>query len=529
MRTAFDPDEVSDRDVVPRTPTLAGSTTSLDDSLLQSPYSTRFLSASTSPPTKRSSYPGSRVALESNCKAWWGEGISTDSSNWRASLDLRPLEQLPGHPSREEARPLKSSPSQSDETASITPAPTPNCGRSVSGAKGSPPPDADAEELDAGHDVESHSLCYPRFQRVGTPLVELSQQSISSLPDLSMSPAGQPPLMERGSSEANREDAPSNPPVLRLSITHQSVDSEPLYPPSIDLSPLMNISLDNSSMVAHCDQNSLAPPCASMTQTQCGRSALREAGIAHGSPRALATSPPIENVPNQSHNDGFFQKLIRKTFSLSSFSVSTTGSNSLLTRPTAPIRNQKSQRSWPTRHSTMPSLVQAMTPSSSQEPSAPKQSRWALIQRFVAKPSSAAKAAGANITRRTRAQPRPGGIDHTRRHTIISGHSSSVSFFGDPMVRIDPFARSGGLGATVSPPMPVHPSLYGTGLCVTVDMIRIYSAFMLEKHGTYLGAGESTKHKFIVQVFTLLICHSVWPAQVRRYRLTLPRRLIINP
>ncbi|CAE6429384.1 unnamed protein product [Rhizoctonia solani] len=445
MGTTFDPDEVSDREVLPRTPTLAGSTSSLDDSLLQSPHSTRFLSASASSPTKRLSSPSSRTALEGNCMAWWGERISTDSSNWRASLDLRPLESLSvGLSSHEAVGPLKSR-SQSDETASITPAPTPNCGRSVSEAKGSPPPNA--EELDAEQDVESP--CYPHFQKGALASVGLSQSSISSLPILSS--VGQPQVTETKTDRTNGDGAPPNPLVTCLSVAHQSVDSEPLYPPSIALSPLLNNSLANSSMLAHCDQSSLAPPCASMTQTQSGRSALREAGIAHGSPRALAPSLAIENVPNRSHNESFFQRLMRKTFPMSAFATSTRGSNSLPTRSATSIGNQKSQRSRPTRHNTMPARIRATAPPSSQEPSTLKKSRWALIQRFVAKPSTAAKAAGANVMNQPRTQPRTGGVGYTRRHPVISGHSSVVSFFGDPLVRVDPFARSGGLGATVSP------------------------------------------------------------------------------
>ncbi|KEP55707.1 hypothetical protein V565_001630 [Rhizoctonia solani 123E] len=334
------------------------------------------------------------------------------------SLDLRPLESLSVGPLSQESVELLKSRSQSDETASITPAPTPNCGRSVSGAKGSPPPNA--EELDAEQDVESS--CYPHFQKGALASVGLSQSSISSLPILSS--VGQPEVRERKTDKTNGDEAPLSPLVTRLPVVHPSVDSEPF---------------------------SLAPPCVSMTQTQSGRSALREAGIAHGSPRALAPSHAIENVPNRSHDGSFFQRLMRKTFPMSSFATSTRGSNSLPTRSATSIGNQKSQRSQPTRHNTMPSRIRAAAPSSSQEPSTLKKSRWALIQRFVAKPSTAAKAAGANITHQLRTQPRTGGVGNTRRHPVISGHSSVVSFFGDPLVRVDPFARSGGLGATVSP------------------------------------------------------------------------------
>ncbi|CAE6524123.1 unnamed protein product [Rhizoctonia solani] len=416
MGTPFDPDGASDRDpeVLPRTPTLAGSTSSLDDSLLQSPHSTRFLSAPPPCPVKRSSFPASRTPLEGNCKAWWGERISTDSSNWRASLDLRPLESLSGNPlSHETAGPLKSA-SQLDQVASITPVPTPNCGHSVSGAKGGPPPDA--EELNTQKDAEPESSCYSCFEQGAIASAGLSESSISSLPFLGTSSIGQPQIRERNASEMNEHRLSPN-----LRLPSLSVDSEILYAPSIALSPHLNISRANTSMLAHCDQSTLAPPCISMTQTQCGRSALREAGIAHGSPRALAPSFPIENLPNRSHNGGFFQRLMRKTFSLSSFTPSTKGSNLPPTRSTTLIGNQKSQRSRPTRHNTMPSLGRAKAPSGSQEPSTPKKSRWALIQRFVAKPGTAAKAAGASVTRRAHPpllHPRP-VVLNSREDTLL--------------------------------------------------------------------------------------------------------------
>ncbi|CAE6485534.1 unnamed protein product, partial [Rhizoctonia solani] len=322
QNTNFDPDGASDRDVLPRTPTLAGSTSSLDDSLLQSPFSTRFLGASVPSPTKRFSYPGPRIPLEGSCRAWWGERMSTDSSDWRASLDLRPHGPVSGGISSHAGpEPLKSSPSQSDETASATPAPTPSCGRSVSGAKvcqiprnsqpdsvscmlvqGSSPLDANTEDLGVERDAVSESSCSSRFQRVDAAPAGFSRSSVSPFPALGMNAASQQQLATRGANSMNTNAASPHTSAPCLSIVHQSAESEPLCTPSIGLSPQLNISHANSSVLAHCDQSSLAPPCVNMTQTQCGRSALRDAGIAHGSPKALAPSLPMENVPDQSHN-----------------------------------------------------------------------------------------------------------------------------------------------------------------------------------------------------------------------------------
>ncbi|KAJ1308452.1 hypothetical protein OPQ81_004156 [Rhizoctonia solani] len=430
MNTTFDPDEVSDREALPRTPTLEGSTSSLDDSLLQSPYSTRFLGAPISP-TKRSCYPDSRIALEGNCKTWRGERIFTDS-NWRGPIDLHPHGQVRrGLSSCERLELLKDNLPQSNETASNTPAPTPSCRPGVSGAKGSSPPNVDAKEPNVERDAESKASNDSRFQQVArTPSTELSCRSISPLPVLDVSSPGQLQFVEKA--QATNPDAAPDPPIPHLSIVHQPTDSEPLYAPSVRLSQHVDISRPNSSILAHCDQGSLAPPCPRMTQTQCGRSALREAGIAHGSPRALAPSIPIENVPNRSRSGNFLQRLVRKTFSKSSPATRKTSLEPALSRSGALVGNQRSYCSWPTRHTTNPLFAQTEISSSSQTP-------------------TAVKAAGTNITGRVYTQPTPGGVDYTRRHTVISGHSSLVSFFGDPLVRIDPFARSGGLGATVSP------------------------------------------------------------------------------
>ncbi|GAB1523618.1 Exocyst complex component 5 [Rhizoctonia solani] len=418
----FDPDEVSDREVFPRTPTLAGSTSSLNDSLLQSPY----------------------IALEGNCRAWWGDRTSMDSSNWRTSLDLRAREHaFRGLASCESLGPLKNSP-QSDETVSITPAPTP--GRcSVSGAKISPLPHAD---------VGPRSSCGPLaqpIQLVDTSISGLLRPSVPPSPESNASVARQLQLATRTadllSGEIDGNITFDSPLIPRLSVD-QFTDTDPLYLHSIGLSPHLNVSQTNSSMVVHCDQSSLAPPCVSMAQTQSGRSALREAGIAHGSPRALAPSLPVENVSTRSGSSNFFQRFVRKTFSKSSLAVPTMGSQSLSARSSA--SSQKSQRS---ALDTTYSFGQPET-SNSGSSATPKRSRWALLQRFVAKPSTAAKASGADTTRRPRNQLKQRNIDHTRRHTFLTVNSSAVSFFGDPLARIDPFARSDGLGATVSPIEP---------------------------------------------------------------------------
>jgi hypothetical protein len=302
--------------------------------------------------------------------------------------------------------------------------------------QGSPPPDTNAEELDVQPDTAPGSSCSPLAQWGHTSPARASRRSTPPLPEFNAGLARQIQLTVKTTGildgELDANSTVSDSLIPRLSVDEFN-SAEPLYTHSIDLSPHLNASHTNSSMLAHCDQSSLAPPCVSMTQTQCGRSALREAGIAHGSPKALAPSPPMENVSGHPHNNNFFQRLVRKTFSKSSSAILSTGSRSLPAYSTLPIGNQRSQRS------------------SNEAPSTPKRSRWALLQRFVAKPTSAAKAAGADTTRRSRNQTTLGGMDQTRRHTFMNVNSSSVSFFGDPLARIDPFARSDGIGATVSP------------------------------------------------------------------------------
>ncbi|QRW15861.1 hypothetical protein RhiXN_03862 [Rhizoctonia solani] len=324
-----------------------------------------------------------------------------DSSNWRTSLDLRAREHaFRGLASCESLGPLKNSP-QSDETVSITPAPTP--GRcSVSGAKISPLPHAD---------VGPRSSCGPLAQPI-----QLVDTSISGLLRPSV-----PPSPESNASVARQlQLATRTADLLSGEIDGNITFDSPLIP---RLSPHLNVSQTNSSMVVHCDQSSLAPPCVSMAQTQSGRSALREAGIAHGSPRALAPSLPVENVSTRSGSIAFCA-LFSKQPEISTLSADTTYS-----------------------------FGQPET-SNSGSSATPKRSRWALLQRFVAKPSTAAKASGADTTRRPRNQLKQRNIDHTRRHTFLTVNSSAVSFFGDPLARIDPFARSDGLGATVSPIEP---------------------------------------------------------------------------
>ncbi|KAG8690160.1 hypothetical protein FRC09_012103 [Ceratobasidium sp. 395] len=66
----------------------------------------------------------------------------------------------------------------------------------------------------------------------------------------------------------------------------------------------------------------------------------------------------------------------------------------------------------------------------------PKRSRWSVVQRFIAKPGPAARA--------TVSTP------PSRPYLMTPGRLSSVSFLGDAMTRVDPFARPDGLGATVS-------------------------------------------------------------------------------
>jgi hypothetical protein len=266
------------------------------------------------------------------------------------------------------------------------------------------------------------------------------------------------------SAEMNRGVMRHSSPTLRLSVPHQNPASSLPYVHLETDSPRFISSCTSISMLAHCNQNSLAPPCESLTQTQCGRAALRQAGIAHGSMRALAPSLPIENIPNRPSSDNFLRRLVRRTLSKSSLTTPVTpGSRSDASG--GEIRTPR--RSKPTRRSMVFTLIRPGTvPENESSPTPPKPSRWTLIQRYVAKPSAAAKAAGTGVAPRTRTRINPSVDSPTRSEgTFTSGRSSTLSFFGDPMTRTDPFARPGGLGATVSAssaPRP-HRSNFGAG------------------------------------------------------------------
>ncbi|KAG9088394.1 hypothetical protein FS749_002195 [Ceratobasidium sp. UAMH 11750] len=194
-------------------------------------------------------------------------------------------------------------------------------------------------------------------------------------------------------------------------------------------------------MLAHCDQHSLFPPSEALTQTQCGRLALQEAGVPHGSSKALAPSMPLENVSPKDarrQTSQFFQRLVRKTFSRSQATpLQAPATPHSPPRDALTIRTRLPARPRTARYSMSFSSAQTEVPppQKKDDPDPPKKSRWAIVQRFIARPGAAAKAAsGANAP----AQPA-----HDRR-------LSSVSFLGDATTRVDPFARTGGLGATVS-------------------------------------------------------------------------------
>ncbi|QRW01620.1 hypothetical protein RhiLY_00617 [Ceratobasidium sp. AG-Ba] len=100
----------------------------------------------------------------------------------------------------------------------------------------------------------------------------------------------------------------------------------PCRDPAVELSNscsnLNNFSWPQSSMLAHCEQHSLFPPSEALTQTYPGRLTLREAGIPYSSPKALAPSMPVENIPSSNDNirqrtSMFFQRLVHKTFARS--------------------------------------------------------------------------------------------------------------------------------------------------------------------------------------------------------------------
>lgn len=463
--SASDPGEISDVEI-PQTPTLTGSksTLSLGDSPLQSPSSIVFPNASRSSPARPLADSSSRTTLKGSCKAWWGRRTSADSSNSTSPLDLRPCEPLfsqpPSHSTDESTEGRRLRP---DRTVS-TPTAPPNYHDDISKSKKTIPFDAGTEELNAGFQtvIGPSYLAMPDPRQIGhsTSREELSQPLTPPRLDPGLSLA-QPSLSDSvnvapSSTEAGvaGEICSSSLPVPLLSVPQE--DQAPDLDESrveTSISSLLDLTHDDSSMLAHCDQNSLAPPCESLTQTQCGRTTLRQAGIAHGSARALAPSLPVENVPARLHNCGFLQRLVRKTFTKS---PSTTSSSS--SRPSAlsldlPSRgNWELPRSRTVRHSMAPVFAQTEPALESQAPPV-KRSRWAIIQRFVAKPSNAAKAAQVKISRRTHSRF-SSSIDSTARsgrtQPLTSGRSSSLSFFGDPRALVDPFARTGGLGATVS-------------------------------------------------------------------------------
>jgi hypothetical protein len=187
-----------------------------------------------------------------------------------------------------------------------------------------------------------------------------------------------------------------------------------------------------SSMLAHCDQNSSSHPCEPSAHL-----GLRQAVI----PRSRLEVPlpplPLEKAPlkrPQSSSPKLFQRLVRKTFgkplpALPHASVSSTDSTARASRCSIYFSFARTEPILPERNGSL---------------DLPKKSRWRIAQRFISKPSAAARAAALDVNADASLS-----VAHDRS-SLPSGHSSTVSFFGDATTRVDPFARASGLGAVVS-------------------------------------------------------------------------------
>ncbi|KAG8747425.1 hypothetical protein FRC10_001096 [Ceratobasidium sp. 414] len=457
--------ETSD-ETITRTPVLTASSSSSGDSPLASPLSAYFSGAPDSPLPKRPAFSGeTHVYFEEHPEAWWSRRASVDSSSSTNPLDFRPHGLL--KPRMVRRRPVY-------YYYLLIIGLTPEKPRDTLGAAHSAP------DLQFGKHVNFHSEGSVdqenkvRLLASETRAPQLTHsQSISSLsstreatselpPPAQATPTGAPNELSladnlpAGSFGLRRPS--SNPcftkrPSLDVNVTPPSPEdmhrtrrsSLPVFnrvalrqAPFAELSRagvdpyacLNDTSRPESSVLAHCGQHSLCPPSETLTQTQCGRLALREAGVPHGSPKALAPSRPLENVPPRGprrQTSQFFQRLVHKTFARSQTAPATPRDDPAI-RTWIPARPRAARYSM--------SFSFARTDASlpkKDNPNPPKKSRWAVVQRFIAKPGPAAKAAS-----NAPVQPR-----HIRR-------LSSVSFLGDAMARVDPFARTGGLGATVS-------------------------------------------------------------------------------
>ncbi|QRV87453.1 hypothetical protein RhiJN_15471 [Ceratobasidium sp. AG-Ba] len=440
------------------TPVLTYSSSSLSESPLVSPSSARFTCAPDLPLSNRPlSCDEARVYFEDHSEAWWTPRASIDSTDF-AATESRPH----GLPKRQLS---------DDILGAAQPAHDLHFGKYVNTA---------SERLSAlALDQGSH--------RISSPLIQdVDLESPSSTPDSAVVPTEPGRAGEASrpfelilsdsisylaqNSILNVNVIPPSPEEMYRSNTRCSSfpgfnRPAPYRDPAVELSNscsnLNNSSWPQSSMLAHCEQHSLFPPSEAMTQTYPGRLTLREAGIPYSSPKALAPPMPVENIPSNNNNirqrtSMFFQRLVHKTFSRSQptkpkgpsppqFPPQFPPHDGPATEPRVPGRSRTSRCSI--------SLPFTRTESSLTKkdiPDPPKRSRWRMVHRFIAKPGTVAKATVPDASLNQ-------SLAVLRRH-------SSVSFLGDAMTRVDPFARPGGLGARMSTPASPdgHPGPHGT-------------------------------------------------------------------
>ncbi|KAG9122997.1 hypothetical protein FRC07_000383 [Ceratobasidium sp. 392] len=448
-------------------PMLTGSSSSFDDSPLVSPFSAHFSCSSNAPPSKQPAYEPP-VCYEEHPEAWWSRRGSVDSSGSAPNpLDFRPHGLLK---LRAPCDILGAARGDYANTRSEGLMPTravdqANKVRSLVSETYAPQLTLAQQSILSQSSVQEADSELPSTSTQATPASALNVPSPADT-ELGRSFESLPPSSDSCLAEPLAVDVnviPPSPEEMHRNTTRRSSfpafgRTRPHQDPAIDSYSCLNGSSRPQSSVLACDQHSLFPPSESLAQTHSGRLRLRDAGIPHGSSKALAPSMPLENVAPKDirrQTSQFFQRLVRRTFarpqaiappaSVPSRPPQGDGAAAATRVPSRPRAARYSMSFSFSR--TEPSL-----PKKEEEDSnPPKQSRWKVIQRFIAKPGAAAKAAAFDA-----------GLAPPSRPYLTSARLSSVSFFGDAMARVDPFARPNGLGATVSDSIPVGQLGYPT-------------------------------------------------------------------
>lgn len=469
-RQRLTPNDLHDRDS-PRTPTLSASNSnsSLPDLLTPSPSSNHFPDIP--------SRPLSQTSASETCKSWWGTVGSQTSNSTLAQHEpssqpsvikvhcLFPVHANLCAQSREPAKPLTNGLLRPDN-ATLTPTASPKCSvaadvlckvRSVFGCRPLGYNSVIQESLLFDVTTEEPSAEFQPAPRPSNPLSRLSQQQFvypvitkdHSSPDFNHFLARPPIPGTRSTSAIHRG---YNSSTSQRKSSHNPASS--LFSAQAEMGPPhhMNASLRSSRSMAHCNQRSLVPPSEVLTQTHCGRTALRQAGIAHGSPRALAPPLPVENVPSRHRTESLFHRLALNPFSKSSPGTPAASSSRLpTTPPDTPARgSRKAKHSKPAGHNFVVTLAPNESTPQDDTSSPSRPSRWGVILRFVGKPGVAAKTIAAEQARQTPKPPTTSTHftnqpEHAQEPP--NPRSSSLSFFGD---LVDPFARSEGPAATIS-------------------------------------------------------------------------------